>query len=462
MIIFKIVTLFSPLRIFLPISAASFLLGVGYGIWNVVDARAHPQRIGAADPVRGRRLSRRARVRADFGAALRRPAVSTARTTRTVLIVACVLLGLALRLGVRAALLGRPAADARRARVPGARRAAWRAATDSAIPPTSRRRARASSSAARPAIRCSSRRSASRAPSDHAPRRVQIAQACVGAVGIWLIGVDRAAARPAIAPRSSAAADRRRLPAARVDAGVRPERNALLDPRPRARADAAKRGTVPVSRKPGQSRFPRNSGLAPFSPGRPDRRRASSSGRRWCSFCHSLALWMAAQTRVRLAAAIAGSSARAVRRRRGRSATTASTDAGSRSRPKAASPSGPAIIRSRVGDGDLAANLDHQARRARRSAPRIPDSRPNSSSRSTTATRSRGSGASRRRGSRWWRARRSTRSCRSVRPMRYTRRDTSSASVVPYLLVLPAAICGRAGAGARARRDRRQSRRRSG
>jgi glycosyltransferase involved in cell wall biosynthesis len=36
MIIFKIVTLFSPLRIFLPISGASFLLGVGYGIWNVV------------------------------------------------------------------------------------------------------------------------------------------------------------------------------------------------------------------------------------------------------------------------------------------------------------------------------------------------------------------------------------------------------------------------------------------
>lgn len=36
MIIFKIVTLFSPLRIFLPISAASFLLGAGYGVWNVV------------------------------------------------------------------------------------------------------------------------------------------------------------------------------------------------------------------------------------------------------------------------------------------------------------------------------------------------------------------------------------------------------------------------------------------
>jgi glycosyltransferase involved in cell wall biosynthesis len=36
MIIFKIVTLFSPLRIFLPISTAAFLLGVGYGVWNVV------------------------------------------------------------------------------------------------------------------------------------------------------------------------------------------------------------------------------------------------------------------------------------------------------------------------------------------------------------------------------------------------------------------------------------------
>jgi glycosyltransferase involved in cell wall biosynthesis len=36
MIIFKIVTLFSPMRIFVPISAASFLLGVAYAAWNVV------------------------------------------------------------------------------------------------------------------------------------------------------------------------------------------------------------------------------------------------------------------------------------------------------------------------------------------------------------------------------------------------------------------------------------------
>lgn len=36
MIIFKIVTLFSPMRIFLPLSAGSFALGAGYGVWNVV------------------------------------------------------------------------------------------------------------------------------------------------------------------------------------------------------------------------------------------------------------------------------------------------------------------------------------------------------------------------------------------------------------------------------------------
>jgi len=36
MIIFKIITIFSPMRIFVPLSAASFLLGVAYGVWNVV------------------------------------------------------------------------------------------------------------------------------------------------------------------------------------------------------------------------------------------------------------------------------------------------------------------------------------------------------------------------------------------------------------------------------------------
>jgi glycosyltransferase involved in cell wall biosynthesis len=36
MIILKIVTIFSPLRVFLPVAVATFLLGAGYGVWNVV------------------------------------------------------------------------------------------------------------------------------------------------------------------------------------------------------------------------------------------------------------------------------------------------------------------------------------------------------------------------------------------------------------------------------------------
>ena len=36
LMIFKIITLYSPLKVFFPVSAAAFLLGVGYGVWNVV------------------------------------------------------------------------------------------------------------------------------------------------------------------------------------------------------------------------------------------------------------------------------------------------------------------------------------------------------------------------------------------------------------------------------------------
>ena len=35
MIILKMVTIFSPLRLFLPLSAFTFLLGIAYGVWNV-------------------------------------------------------------------------------------------------------------------------------------------------------------------------------------------------------------------------------------------------------------------------------------------------------------------------------------------------------------------------------------------------------------------------------------------
>jgi hypothetical protein len=36
LIILKIVTLYSPLRIFFPVGATAFLLGAGYGLWNVI------------------------------------------------------------------------------------------------------------------------------------------------------------------------------------------------------------------------------------------------------------------------------------------------------------------------------------------------------------------------------------------------------------------------------------------
>ena len=39
MIIFKIVTLFSPLRIFLPLSAAAFVVGFGYMAWTIATQR---------------------------------------------------------------------------------------------------------------------------------------------------------------------------------------------------------------------------------------------------------------------------------------------------------------------------------------------------------------------------------------------------------------------------------------
>jgi hypothetical protein len=39
LILLRVITIFSPLRIFLPISAISFALGAGYGIYTIVDER---------------------------------------------------------------------------------------------------------------------------------------------------------------------------------------------------------------------------------------------------------------------------------------------------------------------------------------------------------------------------------------------------------------------------------------
>ncbi len=36
LILLKVITIFSPLRIFVPLSAATLLVGIGYGVWNVL------------------------------------------------------------------------------------------------------------------------------------------------------------------------------------------------------------------------------------------------------------------------------------------------------------------------------------------------------------------------------------------------------------------------------------------
>ena len=42
LILIKMITIFSPLRIFLPLSALSFLMGVAYGLWTVVQQSRIP------------------------------------------------------------------------------------------------------------------------------------------------------------------------------------------------------------------------------------------------------------------------------------------------------------------------------------------------------------------------------------------------------------------------------------
>ena len=74
LILLKVITIFSPLRIFVPISAASpCSSGVVYGVGDRAPAVAHPERRGAPAHVRGHGLPRRPRVRADLDAALPEP-----------------------------------------------------------------------------------------------------------------------------------------------------------------------------------------------------------------------------------------------------------------------------------------------------------------------------------------------------------------------------------------------------
>ena len=71
LILLKVITIFSPLRIFLPISAAAFVVGAAYAVWTIVDAVARDQLVGAADPDEHRHPPGRARLGADLLAAVR-------------------------------------------------------------------------------------------------------------------------------------------------------------------------------------------------------------------------------------------------------------------------------------------------------------------------------------------------------------------------------------------------------
>ena len=69
LIVLKIVTLFSPLRVFMPVSLAAFAAGAGYAAVDHCHAVAHHELLGAAHHAGGHRVPRRACLGADRGAA---------------------------------------------------------------------------------------------------------------------------------------------------------------------------------------------------------------------------------------------------------------------------------------------------------------------------------------------------------------------------------------------------------
>ena len=75
MILLKVITIFSPLRMFLPISAVAFLVGAAYAVWTIADAVARDELLRAADRVERRDPARGSRLRADLVAAVRGPAL---------------------------------------------------------------------------------------------------------------------------------------------------------------------------------------------------------------------------------------------------------------------------------------------------------------------------------------------------------------------------------------------------
>jgi MFS superfamily sulfate permease-like transporter len=42
LILLKVITIFSPLRVFVPVSLGALVVGVAYGVWTVIDDRRIP------------------------------------------------------------------------------------------------------------------------------------------------------------------------------------------------------------------------------------------------------------------------------------------------------------------------------------------------------------------------------------------------------------------------------------
>jgi hypothetical protein len=71
LILLKVITIFSPLRIFLPISLSAFVVGAAYAAWTIATQVARDELVGAAHPSQRRHLPGGADLGADFVAAIR-------------------------------------------------------------------------------------------------------------------------------------------------------------------------------------------------------------------------------------------------------------------------------------------------------------------------------------------------------------------------------------------------------
>ena len=254
MIILKIVTIFSPLRVFLPIAASSSprsrLRPLDYR-----HAAAHHQLVGPADHVRGRGVPRRPRLGADLGAPLRRTALAATAVDRrrhVGIIAIAAVAGLVLRLAFSLLYwVDKPLTHDEHEYLA----LAASIAAGSRIhlhPPADRNRG--SISGARPATRLPGADWRRHGQRDRAPARVKIAQALVGALTIWIIATLRST-RGRTWRRRRRGLDRRRLPTTRLDLVLCAHRVAATRP---SRFRRRCRCKLPSTSQPGTHRLERS------------------------------------------------------------------------------------------------------------------------------------------------------------------------------------------------------------